>query len=617
MSETRADLPLILVPAPRELRLREGFMTLPPVVSVFLATDADERLEKALARLIAERTRLAPEGPRFELTRDPAAPACVRIEIDAEGISPEGYTLSVETESCVLRAPDAHGAFHAIGTLVQLLRQNTGKIPCIEISDAPDLAERGFMLDVSRTKVPTSETIFKLVDRLAELRYNRFQLYIEHTFAFTGHETVWKDAGALFAKDIRKIDTYCRERFITLVPNLNGFGHFERWLKHREYRHLAECPGGFYHDLAHAHRDPGTLKPNQESLDFMEKLYDEYLPNFSAGEFNVGGDEPWELGQGWSKPLCEVKGKQTVYLEHMAGLHKLCAARGKRMQFWADILLEHPERAGEAPADAVPVIWGYDAGHPFDTQCAALKNLGRRYLVAPGASTWNSFSSRWENARTNIDEAVMYAKKHAAAGILMTAWGDNGNHWAWPVMYPSLTVAAALAWNRETNRELDLEKAVDAVWFRDGGVSSGILMRYLATDALFKKTVRNKSVLWEILFNPPERRKAALEGVTVAELESVREHLKGIARSLREKTPNAEPEFARELLSGVNLSLLAIARGLSELAYRDDPLLRAFGFITSEYRDAWLLRARKGGLDESADHLWRIDAEMRRSSRRF
>lgn len=587
-------------------------MTLPPVVIVFLPDDADERLEKAVGRLIAERTRLAPEGPRFELTRNPAAPASVRIVTGVAGIAPEGYTLTVDAESCVLRASDAHGAFHAIGTLAQILRQNPGRLPCIEISDAPDLAERGFMLDISRTKVPTSETIFELVDRLAELRYNRFQLYIEHTFAFTGHETVWKDAGALFPKDIRKIDTYCRERFITLIPNLNGFGHFERWLKHREYRHLAECPGGFYHDLAHAHRDPGTLKPDQESLDFMAKLYDEYLPNFSSNEFNVGGDEPWELGQGWSKPLCEAKGKQTVYLEHMAGLHKLCAARGKRMQFWADILLEHPERAGEAPADAVPVIWGYDAGHPFDTQCATLKNLGRRYLVAPGASTWNSFSSRWENARTNIAEAVMYAKKHDAAGILMTAWGDNGNHWAWPVMFPSLTLAGALAWNRSGTGDLDMVKAVDAVWFRDGGASARALMAYLETDALIPKTVRNKSVLWEILFNPPERRKAALDGVKIADLEKVRDYLKEVVKLVRAADPKGQGKFAKEILSGVTLSQLAVARGLSELAYADDPLLRAFGFISHEYETAWLLRARKGGLAESVDHLRRVSREMTR-----
>ena len=605
MSAESPSLPL-LVPPPREISVSEGFLPVPSPLKIFLGETPDERLKSAVASFAAKFAAKNPSAAHPE-TGDEGAGALIRFEASVGKIPAEGYALDITPEGVVVRHSDAAGAFYALGAIAQLLRQNPERLPYLKIADSPDLPERGFMLDISRTKVPTSETIFDLVDRLAELRYNRLQLYIEHTFAFTGHETVWKDSGALFPKDIRKIDTYCRERFITLVPNLNGFGHFERWLKHRAYRHLAECPEGFWHDLAHAHRDPGTLKPNQESLDFMAKLYDEYLPNFSAGEFNVGGDEPWELGQGWSKPLCEAKGKQTVYLEHMAGLHKLCVARGKRMQFWADILLEHPERAGEAPADAVPVIWGYDAGHPFEAQCSTLKSLGRTYLVAPGASTWNSFSSRWENARTNIAEAVMYAKKHDASGILMTAWGDNGNHWAWPVMFPSLTLAASLAWNGAQTP--DLAPAVDLVWFDRDGVSANLLMGYLATDALFKKSVRNKSVLWEILFNPKDRRDAALEGVSVKELEHAREHLSDLAKRLRAADPKSEKKFTKEILSGITLSNLAIARGLSELTLREDSVLRAFGFVIHEYETAWLLRARKGGLEESVRHIAKVRNE--------
>jgi hypothetical protein len=194
----------------------------------------------------------------------------------------------------------------------------------------------------------------------------------------------------------------------------------------------------------------------------------------------------------------------------------------------------------------------------------------------------------------------------------MTAWGDNGNHWAWPVMYPSLTLAAALAWNRAGNLRLDLEKAVDAAWFDDAGMSASLLLEFLATDGLFAKTVRNKSVLWEILFNPPARRDAALEGVSIAELEIARAHLLSLQKRTLLADPKGKTDFTRELLSGIRLSLLAVARGRSELAHEDDPLLRAFGFVIDEYETAWLLRARKGGLAESVDHLRRVSREMTR-----
>ena len=50
------------------------------------------------------------------------------------------------------------------------------------------------MLDISRDKVPTMPTLFALVDRLAEWKINQLQLYIEHTFAYRGHEEVWRNA---------------------------------------------------------------------------------------------------------------------------------------------------------------------------------------------------------------------------------------------------------------------------------------------------------------------------------------------------------------------------------------------------------------------------------------
>ena len=157
------------------------------------------------------------------------------------------------------------------------------------------------MLDVSRCKVPTMETMYELIDLLSDLRYNELQLYIEHTFAFKNHEIVWQDFSPLTGEEIEQIDQYCQEHFIELVPNLNSFGHFERWLRHKPYKQLAECPEGFRRDDPFMVRDHGSvLKPNQESLDFIDSLYDEYLPHFSSKKFNVGLDEPWELGQGLS-----------------------------------------------------------------------------------------------------------------------------------------------------------------------------------------------------------------------------------------------------------------------------------------------------------------------------
>ena len=59
---------------------------------------------------------------------------------------------------------------------------------------------------------------------------------------------------------------------------------------------------------------------------------------FPSAKFNVGLDEPWELGQGWSKSKVEEIGKHKVYLEHLNGILSLVEKRGKSMEFWADVL---------------------------------------------------------------------------------------------------------------------------------------------------------------------------------------------------------------------------------------------------------------------------------------
>ena len=121
------------------------------------------------------------------------------------------------------------------------------------LSNTALFARRGLMLDISRNRVPTIQTLHSLIDALQVLNYNELQLYTEHTFAFAEHKTVWQNASPMTAKEILQLDGYCAERGIELVPNQNSFGHMERWLKHADYKSLAECPEGFMHPLSLIH----------------------------------------------------------------------------------------------------------------------------------------------------------------------------------------------------------------------------------------------------------------------------------------------------------------------------------------------------------------------------
>ena len=61
---------------------------------------------------------------------------------------------------------------------------------------------RAYMLDISRDRVPTMETLKLIVDILARYRYNQLQLYTEHTFQYEGHEDVWEDSSPMTPREI-------------------------------------------------------------------------------------------------------------------------------------------------------------------------------------------------------------------------------------------------------------------------------------------------------------------------------------------------------------------------------------------------------------------------------
>ena len=66
--------------------------------------------------------------------------------------------------------------------------------------DRPAFERRAYMLDISRDRVPTLETLEWLVAVLQALRFNELQLYTEHTFSYEGHEVVWQHASRVWVQ---------------------------------------------------------------------------------------------------------------------------------------------------------------------------------------------------------------------------------------------------------------------------------------------------------------------------------------------------------------------------------------------------------------------------------
>jgi len=546
-------------------------------------------------------------------------PARLVLEGDV-GLPAGGYTLEVADAGVTAVAGDEAGLHHAVATLDQLLGQYGTALPCGKVRDWPDLAHRGLMLDISRDRVPTMDSLRALIERMASLKLNELQLYTEHTFAYRAHERVWRDASPLTASEIRDLDTFAAGYGIELVPNQNSFGHMERWLRHAEYRHLSESADG-----------PGScLAPGDDALAFMQGLYEELLPCFRSRSINVGCDETFALGSGRSAEACEQRGKGRVYLEFLlqlvAGLH----GAGREVQFWGDIIEQHPELIAELPEKGlVALAWHYeepgdpaalDAGtrtllerigqdpegtRGFGTRLAPYARSGRRFRVCPGTSSWNSLLGRWRNARENLLDAARAAREHGAEGMLITDWGDNGHMQPPQASWLPLAYGAAVAWS------LDHHAALPAAVFAGSAFPSAAAAEAsVGLGELYRKTgmtSRNASPLAVALLRPlaAEIPSWVLGGEPdPAQLGLVIEEIDGICARLGEREP--DERALRQAAGLARHGALRLQRragaGPSDAALRDD-----LSRLIERQREEWLRASRPGGLGDS---LARLEAAL-------
>jgi hexosaminidase len=608
-----------LLPVPRHATVQTGVYPLAAGRLILLNAAAPQELWFSAG--LIRRTLLETAGLDWEVTASWATPSeliGLTLRVDpAAALPSQGYTLVVDAVGISITARDAAGAFYGACTLVQMLQAaqaagETGFLPCLYIRDWPDFSVRGVMLDISRDKVPSLETMYGLVDILAGWKINQLQLYTEHTFAYRRHPEVWAQASPFTGQDILALDAYCRERQVELVPNQNSFGHMARWLIHSRYSPLAELMGTFSTPWGHTMQGPFSLCPlDPGSLDLVGELYDELLPHFSSRMFNVGCDETVDVGQGRSKAACEVRGSGRVYLDYMLKVYREVKAHGRTMQFWGDIIVQHPELIPELPRDVIALEWGYEADHPFDEHGLRFAEAGIPFYVCPGTSSWCSVAGRTDNALGNLLSAAENGLKHGATGYLNTDWGDAGHWQMLPVSYLGFVMGAAYSWALDANRELDVAAALSRHAFRDGSGSMGRVAYDMGNVYKAGGLVPpNGSALFWTLQWPLQ----TIRGYNVppAALDGWREAIEGAIAPLgraRMACPDATL-ITHEYEHTAHLLRHACRRGLLALGQGDEGALRReldadMGEIIAEYRALWLARNRPGGLADSVALLER------------
>ncbi len=333
----------------------------------------------------------AATGYDLPIVADGSAPARIHLVLGGRNDDPEAYRLTVDGDSISVRASAPVGLFYGLETLTQMLpadlqasyaHTESVRIPGVSIEDAPRFSYRGMHLDVSRHFFGP-EFVKRYIDLLARYKINYFHWHLTDdqgwriqilryprltgVGAWRKETQVGKSSagdstryGGFYTHDeIRDIVAYARERYVTIIPEIEMPGHAQAALA--AYPELA-CTDGPFEVGTRWGVYTNVLCPKESTFQFLENVLTEVMDLFPGPYIHVGGDEApkvrWEnspVAQGIMarNGLLDEEQLQSWFV---ARIERFLAQHGRRLIGWDEIL------QGGLPPRATVMSWRGTSG---------------------------------------------------------------------------------------------------------------------------------------------------------------------------------------------------------------------------------------------------------------
>lgn len=406
-----------IVPEPVSLQKLAGTFRLGPSVKIVLPGGHPELREAAelFAKEIA-----APTGYRVPvITSAVKADKPIRLILNAvpnAAIGDEGYTLQVHPTHIEIRANKTAGIFYGMQTLMQLLPPEIDSrskvspehwnIPCVNILDYPRFGWRGLMLDVSRHFF-SKQFVEAYIDQMVKYKFNVFHWHLTDDNGWRieikglprlteigawrvprsgrwgsfespqpGEKATY--GGYYTQEDIREVVQYAKERFVTVIPEIDVPAHSLSLIA--AYPNLS-CtqlqypvnPGSSFYGK----QDNVLCVANDSTWLMLDKIFTQVAELFPAPYIHVGGDEAYKgFWEKCPKDQALMKKEGINNLEGLQSyfekkLEQLILSKGKKMIGWDEIL-----EGGLAPEATVMSWRGIQGG-------ITAAKMGHKVIMSP------------------------------------------------------------------------------------------------------------------------------------------------------------------------------------------------------------------------------------------
>lgn len=388
--EIKADYDVIPLPQKVETRKGEPFLLNRNTQIVYPKGNSElQQVASFLSRYIREST-----GLDLAITNHSKKNNVILLQSSLSDMNKEAYRMDVSSARIFIQGASHAGVFYGVQTLRKSLPvKKTASVvfSSVLISDFPRFSYRGMHLDVSRHTFSV-DSIKIYIDMMALHNMNRlhwhltddqgWRIEIKKYPALTKVGSVRQQTvigknsgrydgvpynGFYTQEEVRDIVKYAKERFVTIIPEIDLPGHMQAALA--AYPNLG-CTGGPY-EVAESWGifEDVLCAGNEDVYPFLNNIFKEIIDLFPSEYIHVGGDECPKTK--WEKcPKCQAKIKELGFLkdEHHTAEEKLqssvikrvgayIASRGRKIIGWDEIL-----EGGAAPNSTIMSWRGTEGG---------------------------------------------------------------------------------------------------------------------------------------------------------------------------------------------------------------------------------------------------------------
>jgi hexosaminidase len=346
-----------LMPRPAEMTAAAGSLSVEDGLRAAVASGADPRLNRALARF-ATRFERQTGVPATRAAGSSAKPATltVRVVRPSAGLPSldmdESYELTVTAEGATISSPETWGALRGLETLLQLVEPGPGglALPAVTIRDRPRFRWRGLLVDSGRHFMPV-DVLKRNLDGLAAVKMNVLHWHLTEDQGFRVESRRFpklhqKGSDGLFysQEQVKDVIAYAADRGIRVVPEFDMPGHTTSWfVGHPE---LATASKSYAIERGWGVMQAAMDPTREEVFRFLDAFLGEMAVLFPDPVLHIGGDEV--EGHAWDESAAVTAFKQAKGLKSNADLQtyfnkrlsQILTRHHKTMMGWDEILQE-------------------------------------------------------------------------------------------------------------------------------------------------------------------------------------------------------------------------------------------------------------------------------------